>query len=115
MSTSNKNVEVFPLDAIVSINISGSFYSRLTQLLIDHATTRDNKSLAKAYEDLQNREPQDSYEYHLLTLSALIKEIEDQVRKDNKFETIDNATLEKLVADLNLDDPQSQSQPESQD
>lgn len=115
MSTSKKQVEVFPLDAVVSIEISGSFYSRLTQLLIDHATSRDNKALAQAYLDLQTREPIDAYEYHLLTMSSLIKAIEEQVKKENKFERIDNSILEKLASDLNLDDLQSQSQPESQD
>jgi hypothetical protein len=114
MSTKSE-VEVFPLDAVVSIEISGSFYARLTQLLLDHATSKDNNSLVAAYESLKSGDPKDAYEYHLLTLSSLIKAIEDEVRKENKFEKIDETILQKLASDLNLSDLQSQSQPESQD
>lgn len=114
MSTKSE-IEVFPLDATVTIEISGAFYARLTQLLLDHAMSKDNKTLSAAYENLKSNEPQDSYEYHLLTLSILIREIESQVKKENKYEKIDESTLKKLAEDLNSDDPQPQSQPESQD
>lgn len=115
MSTNKSEVEVFPLDAIVTIEISGSFYARLTQLLLDHAMSKDNKTLAAAYENLKNKEPQDAYEYHLLTLSALVKEIESKVKEENKFEKIDEATLQKLASDLSSSALQSQSQTESPD
>jgi hypothetical protein len=115
MSTNKSEVEVFPLDATVTVEISGAFYGRLNKLLLDHAMTKDNKDLAAAYENLKTNQPQDNYEYHLLTLSILVREIEQQVKKDGKMEKIDESTLQKLAEDLNLNDPQSQSQPESQD
>jgi len=115
MSTTKSEVEVFPLDATVTVEISGAFYARLTQLLLDHAMTKDAKAISAAYDNLKSNEPQDAYEYHLLTLSILIREIEEQVKKENKFEKIDEATLQKLAEDLDLDNLQSQSQPESQD
>lgn len=115
MSTNKSEVEVFPLDATVTVEISGAFYGRLNKLLLDHAMTKDNKALAEAYDRLKTNQPQDNYEYHLLTLSILVREIEQQVKKDSKMETVDEATLQKLAEDLNSSDPQSQSQPESQD
>lgn len=114
MSTKSE-VEVFPLEATVTVEISGAFYARLTQLLLDHAMTKDAKGISEAYENIKSNEPKDSYEYHLLTLSVLVREIEEQVRKDNKFEKVDETILQKLAEDLNLNDLQSQSQPESQD
>ena len=115
MSTNKSEVEVFPLDAIVTIAVSGSFYSRVTQLLLDHAMTKDSASITEAYDNLKSNPPKDASEFHLLTLSMLVREIEMQVKKQNKFEKVDETTLQKLAVDLNLDDPQSQSQPESQD
>jgi uncharacterized protein YlxW (UPF0749 family) len=112
MSANQSQIEVFPLDAIVTIEISGSFYARLTQLLLDHAMTKDSKTLAAAYENLKSNEPKDAFEYHLLTLSALVKEIENKVKAENKFEKVDESILQKLAEDLNSSDPQSQSQPE---
>ena len=112
MSANQSKIEVFPLDAIVTIEISGSFYARLTQLLLDHVMTKDSKTLAAAYENLKSNEPKDAFEYHLLTLSALVKEIENKVKAENKFEKVDESILQKLAEDLNSSDPQSQSQPE---
>lgn len=112
MSTTQSQVEVFPLDAVITIEISGSFYARLTQLLLDHVMTKDSKTIAAAYDNIKNNEPKDSFEYHLLTLSILVKEIEKRVKEENKFEKVDESILQKLVEDLNSNDPQSQSQPE---
>jgi hypothetical protein len=112
MSATNSQIEVFPLDATVTIEVSGSFYARLTQLLLDHAMTKNAKEITAAYENIKTNEPKDAYEYHLLTLSVLVKDIEAQIKKENKFEKVDESTLKKLAEDLNSNDPQSQSQPE---
>lgn len=112
MATTQSQVEVFPLDAVVTIEISGSFYARITQLLLDHVMTKDAKTITAAYDNLKTNEPKDAFEYHLLTLSVLVREIENKVKAENKFEKVDESTLQKLAEDLNSDAPQSQSQPE---
>lgn len=112
MSTPQSQVEVFPLDASVTVEISGAFYARITQLLLDHAMSKDNKTLAAAYENLKSNEPRDAFEYHLLTLSILVKDIENKVREENKFEKVDESILRKLGEDLDLSGLQTQSQPE---
>lgn len=114
MSSQNQTVDVFPFDEIVSIEMSGAFYARITQLLMDHIHTKEPQEVAKLFNELSSREPQDAYEYHLVTLSALVREVEEQVQKQNKRKAIEIPTLEP-DADSNSDDPQSQSQPESQD
>ena len=119
MSEAKDYLEVFPLDSIISVEISGAFYSRLNQLFMEHANQRGLDKLAQTFVELNSREPQDSWEFHLLTLSILIREIEQNVRNENKFEKIHHdeiqSTLQKLAEDSLTDDPQSQSQPESQD
>lgn len=115
MNSNDKNIEIFPLESIVTVEISGAFYARLTQLLLDHAMTRDTKSIGESYAHLQSNDPRDAYEYHLLTLSILVKEIEAQVKKENKFESVNESIFQKPDEDSDSDDPQSQSQPESQD
>lgn len=115
MSNTKKTIDIFPLDETVQIEMSGAFYARITQLMMDHINSKGAQEVAKIFEELTKREPQDAYEYHLITLSVLIKEVEDQVQKQDKRKTVDlPATLEP-DEDSNSDDPQSQSQPESQD
>jgi hypothetical protein len=115
MSDKLPPLEIFPIEEIISIKISGGFYVRLSQLLTDHISSRDPKEIAQIFADLATREPKDSFEYHLLTITVLIKEIESVVRAENKFELIDPSTFQTPDADSDLDSPQSQSQPESQD
>jgi hypothetical protein len=115
MSANKDHVEVFPFETIVSIELSGAFYVRLTQLMLDYASLRDINQLGTTLEELNHRDPKDNYEYNLLTLVILIKEIEATVRKENKFEKIDESIFQKPDEDSNSDLPQSQQQPESQD
>jgi len=115
MSDKLPPLEIFPVEEIVSIKISGGFYVRLSQLLSDHISTRSHAEIAQIFADIATREPKDSFEYHLLTLTVLIKEIESVVRAENKFEIVDPATFQTPDVDSDLDNPQSQQQPESQD
>lgn len=114
MSSTNQMLDIFPFDETVSIEMSGAFYARITQLLMDHVNTKGHQEVAQIFEELTKREPKDAYEYHLITLSSLVKEVERQVQEQNKKQTIDVSTLIP-DEDSNSDDPQSQSQPESQD
>jgi hypothetical protein len=87
MSQAN-HVETFPPDAIVSIQISGAFYVRLAQLLLELLNKRSPQDLMQLMAELKTREPKDNDEYHILTMMVLVNEIEQTVRKTEKFEKV---------------------------
>jgi ATP-dependent protease HslVU (ClpYQ) peptidase subunit len=83
------HVETFPLDAIVSIDISGAFYIRLAQLLLELLNKKSPDDLLKAMAELKTRDPKDNDEYHILTMMVLVNEIEQTVKKTGKFDKVE--------------------------
>lgn len=80
-------VKVFPFDKIVKLDISGGFYTRLNQFLVDYATQGGVKDLAKTLVELKDREPQSNFEYHLVTLISLVMSIEQEAQKQGLVES----------------------------
>jgi hypothetical protein len=63
-------------DALVKIEISGTFAARLQALLIFMMQDKSVEEVGKIINDLKVKEPEDEYSFHLLTLLILIQEIE---------------------------------------
>jgi len=101
MSTENQHVHVFPLDSIVSIEISGAYYSRVTKLLGDMLLQKSQEELVKLMSDLNQRPPENDEEYNILTLIILVNEIEKAVKEQEKFELVNPSDYEKPDEDSN--------------
>jgi hypothetical protein len=86
MSTKTK---VFPHDAIINVPISGAFYSRLVQLMLDMSSSKTKEELADLVERLKTEEPKESFEYHYLTLLVLIAEVEKLVMSSESFKEVE--------------------------
>jgi len=101
MSTENQHVHVFPLDAIVSIEISGAYYTRVSKLLADMLMQKPQEELVKLMSDLNQRAPETDEEYNILTLIILVNEIEKAVKDQEKFELVNPDDYEKSDEDSN--------------
>lgn len=80
MADKTTQIEVFPFDKIVTVEISGGFYARISELLLHHTGGKDMKDLAKVIAELKDREPENDFEYHLITLLTLIGSIEKSAK-----------------------------------
>lgn len=84
MEESNKlTAKGIPFDALVKIEVSGSFAGRLQQLLIYMMREKSPGEIHKIVEDLRTKEPEDEYSFALLTIIILIQEIEKQAIEQN--------------------------------
>jgi hypothetical protein len=102
----NKPYESIPLDAIVTIEVSGGFYASIQNLFyqvlqekaVDDPT---GYNTAKILEDMENREPKNKWEQEIVLLFSLMNSIEAAAKKQNKtkMETIDN--IMDLIPDIN--------------
>lgn len=102
MSTdNNKEVHLFPLDAIVSLDISGGFYTRLVKLLGDLLKDKSPEDILAIMSNLKEDKPADDTEYNLMTLIILINQIEKNVKEQNKFTTVKPSDYEKSDEDSN--------------
>ncbi len=85
-------VETIPFDASVKLDMPGSFYARLQQLLMSYSQLKSPEDLQKALKKLgTDEEPGDEVEYHLFTLTILIHEIEKRAKEQGllKIEEIE--------------------------
>lgn len=85
-------VEAIPFEAVVKLDIPGSFYARLQQLTIHYSQTRPYDELLKAMQRLKGKEQAESeFEYHIQTLTILMFEIETAAKNQGllKMEEID--------------------------
>lgn len=63
--------------AIIDIQVSEGFYRRIQQLFLWY-TSQDQERAIKTIHALKEREPQDAFENHMLTLMSLVYEIENK-------------------------------------
>ena len=82
-------VEGLPLTAVVDVKISGSFYSRLHQMLMWHSQKEGLEKFTAALAELEAGEPKTEYAYHLETLLTLIFEIEKKGKEQNLIKQVD--------------------------
>lgn len=85
-------VDAIPFDVKVKLEIPGSFYARLQQLVVHYSSSRPNEELVQAMQNLAKKEPAKSeFEYHMQTLTILLWEIETAAKAQNctKLEEIE--------------------------
>jgi hypothetical protein len=83
----NRSVEVIKEDAQILLPISGSFYGRLTKLLISIATTMELKDYGKTVSKFKEDfffEPETEQEANIQTLLALVASCEALFLEDKK-------------------------------
>jgi hypothetical protein len=89
---------VLPNDSIVSIKISGAFYARLTQLIIEMASSRDKKEIREIIEMIKNDvDPTDPFAYHYITVLTLIHEIEKEAKEQGLLKEVDEDAMNQTL------------------
>lgn len=90
-----ENIKTIPHENLIDIQISGYFYSRLTNLLYDWMKFVKKEDLEKTLEKIkegnishQFKTIGDMYTYHLETLISLCNEIEKCAIQQNKYTEI---------------------------
>lgn len=97
----NRSVEVIKEDAQILLPISGSFYGRLSKLLISIATTMELKDYGKTVSKFKEDfffEPETEQEANIQTLLALVASCEALFLEDKK-----NFDLQEIT-DKDLDE-----------
>lgn len=89
----NKLVELIPTDAIIKVDFSGAFYVRLQQLLITYA--QQEKDYMVRLKELETREPNDAFEYNIITLLTLTRSVERAAEEQKQVVT---KTVSELLA-----------------
>jgi hypothetical protein len=91
---STGTISVFPNDSLVSIQISGAFYTRLTQLILEMSSSKTKKEMSEILDMLKNnQDPTDPFTYHYITVLTLIHEIETRGKEQGAFKEVDETTL----------------------
>ena len=75
-------------DALIKIEVGGGFYFRLAQLVTFYTSGNwSTEELATTMGELQERDPANDEEYHLITLMSLVHEIEQAASKQDMIIT----------------------------
>lgn len=78
--------DTIPNDALIDITISGSFYKKLTSLLIHVGSSVSNEEFTKILANIKEDKPVDSViQLNVEVLLALIYEIETNAKTQNKI------------------------------
>ena len=91
----NISYPTVPDDAIIDIQVSGLFYRQTMNALLAISESRPKEELKIALESMkENRASNNYFEATVRTLTALIFEIENKAKAQNKLKTvtIDEAT-----------------------
>src|SRR5687767_5783864 len=84
-----EQVEIIPKDEIVTIKVSGHFYSRVAAMLKTYCSQLSPKDLTATLMSLEKNGPQSEYEFNLETLLTLTHEIEKEARLQKKSKMTD--------------------------
>jgi len=77
--------DTIPQDALIDIQISGSFYRRMMDLLTMLSESVPLEDFKKVLERLKENNPaEDMFEFNVHTLVSLIYEVEFQAKAQNK-------------------------------
>ena len=78
MKTEKLNLKSIPLDKVVEVKFSGSFYQRLNKLLMDHCDSKSQDELLRSLYLIKNDEipNDDPYTFNLDTLMILLSSVE---------------------------------------
>lgn len=86
---STKQIETIPLDAIIEIKMSGAFFARIQQLVVNYSSQKTPEEFKQALENLKSGEPKNEFEYHLLTLMVLMTDFEARAKEQDKIKMQD--------------------------
>jgi hypothetical protein len=79
-------IKVIKDDALIKVDIGALFYARIKELLFWYGTQIPEEEFRKSMLELRTREPQNDFEYHLLTLLALVQEVEKKADEQGFME-----------------------------
>lgn len=91
MSQSNlpKEVPAIPYDAIITLEISGGFYSRMYQLLMYLRKEKSNEDFIKVIQELKTKkETNDKYSYQIETVLTFLTSLEKAADAQGKIKQI---------------------------
>lgn len=81
----NVKIKTIPIDAIIDIQVSGSYYQKIIQVFMDITAPLSPEEFTRITNKLKNNEqPADMMEVKIFTMLILILEIEQQAHKQNK-------------------------------
>lgn len=82
--------ETLPTDALVDIQVSGTFYRRMVDLLTMLAESVPLEDFKKVLEKLKENKPaEDLFELNVHTIMSLIYEIEKQAKAQDKCKQVE--------------------------
>lgn len=79
-----------PVDAIVTVEVSGAFYMRLHQLLINKAAEKTPEEFASIMKELKLDEPKNAYEHDLATILTVVLSIEKAAKEQSKIKSVEH-------------------------
>lgn len=85
----NTKIPVIPDDALVDIQISGSFHRKLAKAALALGEARPPEDYKKALETLKDKNPENLYELTVNIIVAVLFEVETSAKKQNKVKLID--------------------------
>lgn len=81
--------QAIPKDAIIDIQVSGSFYRQLTKLSLGLGESKTPEEFRKALDTLNTKQPESLYELTVMCVVGMIFEIETKAREQNKIEMVE--------------------------
>lgn len=94
----NKKVDTIPLKSVINIKVSGFYYARVLQLVVNYVQ-QHNLNVVELVAELSKREPQNNIEYDFITLISLTEEIQREAGNQNI--TVERTVNEILAAQKN--------------
>jgi hypothetical protein len=81
-------VEAIPFEAVIKLDMPGTFYARIQQLILYFSNTHPPQDIIKAMNLLkENKEAETDFEYHLHTLTILVYDIEKKAKEQGLMVT----------------------------
>jgi hypothetical protein len=103
----DSKVKVVANDTILTIPISGAFFSKLQQTLYHLLAQKPPADVTRIIKELETRDAADFWEHEVTIYLALIYQLEEAAKKGNHI-------IEKPVTDfLPKEDPSEEASPES--
>lgn len=72
-------------DDIIDIKVNGSFYQRVQALMFYLLDGKDPQFITEVFEKIKNNTIDDEYVAHLQTVVVLMREIEEEAKKQEKI------------------------------
>lgn len=87
---SNKTTyPVIPSDALIDVQVSGSFYQKLLKLSLALGDSKTPEEYKKALDTLNKSEPENLYELTVQVVVAMLFEVETRAKEQGKTKVIE--------------------------